>query len=303
VPVPQVNSLTELNERLTVIDAAQGERVIARSSRTVGADFAHETGLLAPLPGELFEVRTETHVKVDTHARVSVYTNWYSVSASLIGRQLLARISADRIELLDGPRIVARHEWIPGRCQERLRLDDYLEQLARKPGALPGSVQLAQARGRQLHRRARTLVECGRRAHGDAAGTKEPIEVLLAHRHIPHDDLTTTGCCGRTPRNATRTPTANRSNHDEHRNPHPRRADRTGRQCRDRTGLPHPAPAHLRTGYDAATQSVLCHQASYKTYLADLLASECDEREARRKIPRRQSRRVSPPQTPAPIRC
>jgi hypothetical protein len=146
VPVPQVNSLTELNERLTVIDAAQGERVIARSSRTVGADFAHETGLLAPLPGELFEVRTETHVKVDTHARVSVYTNWYSVSASLIGRQLLARISADRIELLDGPRIVARHEWIPGRCQERLRLDDYLEQLARKPGALPGSVQLAQAR-------------------------------------------------------------------------------------------------------------------------------------------------------------
>ena len=29
---------------------------------------------------------------------------------------------------------------------------------------------------------------------------------------------------------------------------------------------------------------MLRHQASYKTYLADLLAGECDEREARRKI-------------------
>jgi DNA replication protein DnaC len=40
----------------------------------------------------------------------------------------------------------------------------------------------------------------------------------------------------------------------------------------------------VRTGYDSATQLALRHQASYKTYLADLLAGECDEREARRKI-------------------
>jgi len=190
VPVPQVGSLAELNERLAAIDAAQGDRVIARRSRTVGTDFQHEAGLLAPLPDEPFQVAIETHVKVDNHARVSVHTNWYSVPASLIGRQLLARVWAERIELLDGPRLIATHERIPGRCQERLRLDDYLELLARKPGALPGSIPLAQARAdgtfTQAHER---WWNAARRAHGDAAGTKELIEVLLAHRHIPHQDL------------------------------------------------------------------------------------------------------------------
>jgi hypothetical protein len=43
-------------------------------------------------------------------------------------------------EVLDGPRVVARHEPAAGKHAEILVLDHYLEILARKPGALPGAI-------------------------------------------------------------------------------------------------------------------------------------------------------------------
>jgi hypothetical protein len=66
--------------------------------------------------------------------------------------------------------------------QSRLDLDHYLEALVRKPGALPGSTALEQARsaGRftPVHDAWWAAV---RKAHGDAAGTRALIEVLLLH--------------------------------------------------------------------------------------------------------------------------
>ena len=50
------------------------------------------------------------------------------------------------VEVLDGPRVVARHERAAGKYAEILVLDHYLEVLRRKPGALPGATALAQAR-------------------------------------------------------------------------------------------------------------------------------------------------------------
>ena len=65
-------------------------------------------------------------------------------------------------------------------------LDHYLEILAGKPGALPGSTALAQARaaGRftAVHE---AFWAVARARHGDAAGTRVLIEVLLLHRRMP----------------------------------------------------------------------------------------------------------------------
>ena len=56
------------------------------------------------------------------------------------------RLSATTVEVLDGPRVVARHERAAGKYAEILVLDHYLEVLRRKPGALPGATALARAR-------------------------------------------------------------------------------------------------------------------------------------------------------------
>ena len=72
----------------------------------------------------------------------------------------------------------------------RLDLDHYLEALLRKPGALPGATALEQARAAgkftPVHDAWWAAV---RKAHGDAAGTRALIEVLLLHRAMAHEHV------------------------------------------------------------------------------------------------------------------
>ncbi|GAA3260878.1 hypothetical protein ACFO1B_55400 [Dactylosporangium siamense] len=70
----------------------------------------------------------------------------------------------------------------------RLDLDHYLEGLLRKPGALPGSTALEQARAAgkftPVHDAWWAAV---RKTH--AAAARALIEVLLLHRHMPHEHV------------------------------------------------------------------------------------------------------------------
>ena len=52
------------------------------------------------------------------------------------------RLSATAVEVLDGSRVVARHERAAGKYAEILVLDHYLEVLRHRPGALPGATAL-----------------------------------------------------------------------------------------------------------------------------------------------------------------
>jgi hypothetical protein len=95
------------------------------------------------------------------------------------------------VEVLDGPRVIARHGRAAGKYAEILLLDHYLEVLARKPGALPGATALAQARAAGTFTAVHQAYwDAARRKHGDAAGTRALIEVLLAHRALPAAALT-----------------------------------------------------------------------------------------------------------------
>jgi len=185
VPVPQVASWEELNTRLAAADAAEDARHIDGRARSIGADFAIEAPLLAPLPGEDFDCALTTAAKVDRYARVAVRQAHYSVPARLIGRQVRVRLSASQLVACDGRDVVATHPRLVTRGGEHLELDHYLEILAGKPGALPGSVPLAQARRDGSFTATHDAFWAAARArHGDAAGTKALIEVLLLHRRM-----------------------------------------------------------------------------------------------------------------------
>jgi hypothetical protein len=81
---------------------------------------------------------------------------------------------------------VAVHERSFRKGSQTLLLDHYLEVLVRKPGALPGSLTLAQAResGAFTAAHERFWLRARRRL-GDAAGTRALIDVLLLHRTLP----------------------------------------------------------------------------------------------------------------------
>ena len=186
VPVPQVVDLAELNELIAAGDRADDGRRIGRRAETVGEAFAAEAGHLRPLPAEGFECFAELSAKVDTKARVCVRQSFYSVPARLARRRVTVRLHAGHLDVLDGGRVVASHARSLHKGTEDLVLDHYLEVLVRKPGALPGSVALAQARAAgsfsEAHER---FWAQARRRLGDGAGTRALCKVLLLHRTLP----------------------------------------------------------------------------------------------------------------------
>jgi Mu transposase-like protein len=166
-------------------------RVITGRPATVAAAFAEEQPAMLPLPDEPFDPARLLQARVDARARVCVRQNYYSVPARYAGRRLPVRLSARSVEVLDGSRVVAWHERAAGKYAEVLVLDHYLEVLRYKPGALPGATALAQARAASTFTAAHQgYWDAARRQHGDAAGTRALIEVLLAHRTLPADALT-----------------------------------------------------------------------------------------------------------------
>jgi transposase len=191
VPVPAVASLTALNQRIAAGSMIDDGRVITGRPVTVAAAFAAEQPAMLPLPAEPFDPARLLQARVDGRARVCVRQNYYSVPARFAGRRLPVRLSATTVEVLDGPQVVARHERAAGKYAEILTLDHYLEVLKYKPGALPGATALAQAKAAgvftPVHQR---YWDAARRQHGDAAGTRALIEILLAHRAVPAPALT-----------------------------------------------------------------------------------------------------------------
>lgn len=186
VPVPRVADMGGLNELLAAGDRADDGRRIGRRAETIGEAFAVEAGYLRPLPAESFECHTELSAKVDTKARVCVRQSWYSVPVRLARRRVSVRLHAGRVEVLDdGGRVVARHARSLHKGTETLVLDHYLEVLVRRPGALAGSIALAQARtaGMFGETHERFWAEA-RRQLGDGAGTRALCKVLLLHRNL-----------------------------------------------------------------------------------------------------------------------
>jgi transposase len=148
VPVPEVADLAELNRLILAGCPADLARTIIGRRETVGDALARERPLLRALPAEPFDTTEPSSVRVDSKALVTVRQNRYSVPVALAGRRVLARVGAREITIVHDGKMVARHERLAERFAVSARLDHYLELLARKPGALAGSLALHQERER-----------------------------------------------------------------------------------------------------------------------------------------------------------
>jgi hypothetical protein len=190
VPVPEVASIAELNAMIDAWDTADDARRIGTRPHTIGEHFAVEKPLLKPLPDEPFETGRWFIPRVDRYAQVTIRTNRYSVPVRLIGRQVRVLLHASELVVFDGRTEVARHERLLAKGVARLDLDHYLEGLLRKPGALPGATALDQARAAgQFTPVHDAWWAAARKARGNRDGTKALIDVLLLHRHVPHEQL------------------------------------------------------------------------------------------------------------------
>jgi hypothetical protein len=187
VPVPKVASLAELNVLVAAADRLDDDRYVSRRPESVGEMARAELAAMWPLPEEPFDnAAILASVKVDTKGRVCVRQSFYSVPVRLARRRVSVRLGASQLEVLCDGVVVARHQRSLHKGTEDLVLDHYLEVLARKPGAMPGSTALAQARASGAFSAVHERFWAEARARlGDRAGTAALIGVLLLHRRLP----------------------------------------------------------------------------------------------------------------------
>lgn len=148
VPVPEVDSMEQLNELLEEACWQDLQRTITGHQQTVGERLEMERRVLNTLPRERHDTSEEALPRVDSKALATVRTNRYSVPAALAGLRVAARVGANDIAFWHDGREVARHERLAGKHQTSAQLDHYLDLLARKPGALARSLALRQERDR-----------------------------------------------------------------------------------------------------------------------------------------------------------
>lgn len=189
-PMPVVESLDELNDKIRAWEAQDEQRRINDRIRTVGEDFAAEQPFLASLPAETFDPGLVLNPRVDRASMITVRMVKYSVPARLIGRKVRVSPRASEIVVFDGHAVAARHARLSAKGGQSVQLDHYLEVLRTKPGAFPGSTALARAREAGAFTSAHEAFwAASRRVNGDADGTRELIEVLLLHRSMDSSDV------------------------------------------------------------------------------------------------------------------
>jgi transposase len=134
-PVPQVNSLAELNVLLKERCQVYRNRIQARQSETVGKRLQAELTHLLPLPKYPPQPCSLVPVKADKMALVQFETNRYSVPCQYACQSLWLKVFVDRIEITNQETILATHTRLKGRYQEVIRFEHYRKALERKPGA------------------------------------------------------------------------------------------------------------------------------------------------------------------------
>ena len=135
VPIPEVDSFRELNDRLRQRCLAEAGRRLRGETETIGEMWERERPQLLPLPAHPFPCCRTVPVRPNRLSMVTFQTNRYSVPVEHAGGVLLLRAFVDRVEITDGTRVVAVHERCYGREQDVLDVFHYLPLLKQRPGA------------------------------------------------------------------------------------------------------------------------------------------------------------------------
>jgi len=138
VPVPKVESLEELNLMLKARCIAEGERKVSGQSETIEVAFLREKSALLKMPPRRFDTGTARGgVIADSFQTVIYESNRYSVPHRFVGKPLRVRAYMDKVVIAASSEVVAEHKRIYEKHCYSLSPEHYLDQLERKPHAVP----------------------------------------------------------------------------------------------------------------------------------------------------------------------
>jgi transposase len=189
VPVPEANSLEELNEQLLTQCIAYGHHTIRGREKPVHVLFEEEKSFLLPLPEVAFEnIPPPLTKRPDKYSTIIVEKNRYSVPTHLASSLFRVICRIDTLEFFAQGKRVAVHRRLYGNNKWQLDPDHYLDLIQQRPLAFDSARPIRQWKQHwpaEMHQ----LLERFREAHEENRGIKEFIDVLLLFREHPADHV------------------------------------------------------------------------------------------------------------------
>ncbi len=138
-PVPRVQDRAELNAYLRSCALAKRDHVMAGKTQTVGELFEQDKHAALVLPPRAFDPFVPETAKVDKYQTVRFDTNRYSVPRRWAFETVTIKAYVDRIEVVSGTGVIARHSRSYARGEWIVEPQHYLAILGRRPAALDHS--------------------------------------------------------------------------------------------------------------------------------------------------------------------
>jgi len=181
VPVPEADSLSELNEKLLNRCLAYGTHKISGRDLSVNELYEKEKAHLLSLPESVFSNVQTFDGRVDKYATVIVDKNRYSVPTQYVGFKAKVLLSVDQIQLFVGGTKIATHERLYGNNKWALNLDHYLDLIYQRPMAFNSARPIRQCQPMWAEN-LNQLLSSFRGDQGETKGTKDFISVLMLYR-------------------------------------------------------------------------------------------------------------------------
>lgn len=188
VPLPEVESLAELNDELLARCLNNDDRQVTGQPTTIGVAWQQEQPHLRPLPAQSYPCYTEQAVTLTPYSQVVVDTNRYSVPADQGSPEMMAKVYPFRVEIYrpGQKEAIASHPRCYGHKQDVYDPLHYLPLLQQRPGALAHAKPIRQWR-RSWPAVYEVLLEKLHQHWPDGRGIRDFVRILKLHQEYPAD--------------------------------------------------------------------------------------------------------------------
>ena len=180
VPIPEADSLEELNEKLLAAAHSYGDHRVAGREHTVRELYEKEKTHLLTLPEAFGNLETRTG-KIDKYSTVLVDKNRYSVPSVYAYCKASVVLHVDRVEIFYGSKHIASHNRLFSNNQWSLQPQHYLELIRQRPTAFHSARPIRQWRSAwpdSLERLLALFIQ----KQGDTRGVKDFIGILMLYK-------------------------------------------------------------------------------------------------------------------------
>jgi len=134
VPMPEVDSLKELNEK--VKEKCLAQALSQYKKETLAQLWQKEQTYLLALPRYPFECFRVELAKVNSLQMIQFENCRYSVPREYVGQSVIIKAFIENLEIVSADKIIATHSRLYQAKEESLKVEHYLDLLEQRPGAV-----------------------------------------------------------------------------------------------------------------------------------------------------------------------